>query len=282
MVLLKTLIVICGFTLCYKYLNRFKKVDKQMIREINEFKNEERGWKKNSLINKSKNLSTISMGITQEKLDMLGNPYNLNVHSYTLIKIALPIIFFIRMYSEFNNIVIALICAIPGFFLLDYMYKKRNDGDLTLLLLDLEDVYNSIMFKSSSGKTLGIALSEVYMVARRSKRLRKSLLRLSAKINMTANIEEALEDFKKQFNFTETNLFANALKQALETGLVENILEGQAMQVRRKNIAYLELRNSKIPDETIIYALLVFLGAMALILFIIGSDISNGFSQILI
>ncbi len=279
MMLLKVLIGICIFTLCYKYFNRFKKVDKQMIKEINELKNQRGG---SSSSNKNKLLEFVPKWITQDELDKLGNPYKLNVVTYTLIKIILPLIFFIRILEYTKNIFIAVVTGVLGFFLIDYMHNKRNDSDLKLLLLDLEGVYDSIIFNVRAGESLGIALSEVYTVARRSKRLRKALLRLSARINMTANIEEALEDFKKQFNFTETNLFANSLKQALETGLVENVLDGQAMQVKRQNAEYLKLRNSKIPNKIMVYGLLFTFGIIALVVFIIGSDIGNGLNQIFI
>jgi len=250
-----------------------------MIKEINELKNQRGG---SSSSNKNKLLEFVPKWITQDELDKLGNPYKLNVVTYTLIKIILPLIFFIRILEYTKNIFIAVVSGVLGFFLIDYMHNKRNDSDLKLLLLDLEGVYDSIIFNVRAGESLGIALGEVYTVARRSKRLRKALLRLSARINMTANIEEALEDFKKQFNFTETNLFANSLKQALETGLVENVLDGQAMQVKRQNAEYLKLRNSKIPNKIMVYGLLFTFGIIALVVFIIGSDIGNGLKQIFI
>lgn len=282
MIAIKILVILSIIVITYNFFYGPSKVDRKFIKEINEIINENGDDVGDKLAIREKLVYFIPFKITQEELNKMGDPFpiHLDLFGYTLLKIGFGILFFIGLYVRFNNLIIGIIGIPIGFWLLDLVYKRSNKKDLDFIRLDLERVYNSLRFSIRSGESLGVALSNVYIVARRSARLRNALLRLAAKINMTADIEGALDDFKGRFNFDETNLFADSLKQALETGLVENVLEGQSIQLNRKNTEYINTQNEKIDKILFVYGGLIFAGAMALVFMITFGEVGNSLKQI--
>jgi len=277
-------IILSILIICYNFFYKPSKVDKKFIKEINQIKNGKGGDIEQKETIREKVILLIPFKTTQEELNRMGDPFpiHLDLFGYTVLKIIVGILFFVGLYTRFSNLIIGIIGIPIGFWLLDLLYKRSNKRDLDFIRLDLEDAYNSLRFSIRSGKSLGIALANVYMAVRRSERLRKALLRLAAKINMTADIEGALNDFKGRFNFNETNLFADSLKQALKTGLVENVLEGQSIQLNRKNTEYRNTQIEKIDTQLLIFAGLITLGAIALVFMVIISELGNSMNQIFI
>lgn len=279
---LKIFITLSMIIICYKFLYRPSKADKKFIKEINEIKNGKGGDIGYKETIRKKMVLFAPFKTTEEELNKMGDPFpiHLDLLGYTVLKIGLGILFFIGLYVRFENLIIGIIGIPIGFYLLDWIYKRSNKRDLDFIRLDLEEVYNSLRFSIRSKESLGIALANAYTGARKSERLRKALLRLAAKINMTADIEGALDDFKNRFDFDETNLFANSLKQALKTGLVENVLQGQAVQLNRKNTEYRNTQIEKVDKPLYIYGGAIFIGAMALVFMITFAEVGNSLNQI--
>lgn len=267
---LLSLVGISIFIFCYKYLGRVKKTQKQMIKEI---KNLEKSSDTDTSDIKKHVYKMVSWDGIQEKLNKTGNPLNLTPIRYIIRKVLLGILFFFSMYNRFNNIFLGILAAPVGFYLVDFLQFIRSKNEINIIRLDLADIYDSILYDVRVGNQLGIALPKAYESCRRSKRLRMELIKLAAEINMTADIELALDKFEKKFNYVDISLFVNSLKQSLKTGLIESVLEGQADQLKRKNTNYLKTLNNKIPKKSLVPAGIFFAAVMATILFTMGSDI---------
>lgn len=279
--IIRTILFLTLLIICYELLFRQRRSDIKYIREIKKIKDEE----VQELRYKREWMKLLPFKITQEELDKLGNPFSfikINLPGYYILKSALGAFFFIGLYARFKSISLGILGIPLGFYFLDWIYKRNNVKDLDLIRLDLEEVYNSLRFSIRSGESIGVALANVYRSARRSERLRKALLSMAAKINMTADVESALDEFKNKFNFDETTLFANSLKQSLQTGLVENIINGQCVQVSRKNTEYRNSMIDKIDKELFMLCGLVFLGAITLVFIVTIAEVGNSFNQIFI
>lgn len=278
--ILRAILFLTLLIICYELLFRQRRSEKRHIQEIKKIKDEEI----QEVRNKREWMKLLPFKMTQEELDKLGNPlpFKINLPGYYILKSALGAFFFIGLYARFNSISLGVLGIPLGFYFLDWIYKRNNIRDLDLIRLDLEEVYNSLRFSIRSGESIGVALANVYRSARRSERLRKALLSMAAKINMTADVESALDEFKNKFNFDETTLFANSLKQSLQTGLVENIINGQCVQVSRKNTEYRNSMIDKIDKELFILCGLVFLGGIALLFIVTIAEVGNSLNQIFI
>lgn len=279
MIFLKLFIMLSLLILLYTVLSGLNKTDKKIIKEISWMQGDKGGESNWSIKGNFKKLPFV---MTEEELNQMGDPFPFHVNyiGYIFLKIACAVLFFIGLYGRAGNVYVAILGIPLGFWVIDWIYKRSNKNELDLVRLDLEDVYNSLRFNVRSGETLGDALTNVSSVVKRSKRLKVQLIKLAAEINLTANIEKALLSFGKQFNYDEIKLFVQCIQQSLVTGIFDNVLEGQATQLSRKNEQYRERKNEGIDKEMLIWAMLYFLGAMAIIFILMTSHIGDAMNQI--
>lgn len=216
---------------------------------------------------------------TQKQLDQLGNLFKLKPLSYLLIKFLMAVLVFFSIMKRFNSIILGILATPVGFFFLDFLYNRSNRNDLDLIRLDFADIDNLLILKKKTGVVIGKALSEIYKSARKSKRLRNALLIMAAQINITGRVDEALNDFEDKFNFKETSDFARCIKSSIDTGLIEEELEGHARSINRDKRLYQKSKVRQIDTVVMIAGLLIFFGVSALILSTILADLGSGASS---
>lgn len=217
---------------------------------------------------------------TQKQIDQLGNLWNLNPVSYLLIKFLMAILIFLSIMKRFNSIILGILVMPMGFFFLDFLYYRSNKNDLDLIRLDFSDIDNLLILKKKTGVVIGKALSDIYKSARKSKRLREALLTMAAQINITGRVDEALSNFEDKFNFKETSDFVRCIKSSIDTGLIEEELEGHSRSINRDKIIYQKSKIRSIDRFVMIAGLLIFFGVFALILVTVLTELSSGMGSI--
>lgn len=279
MIFLKLFIMLSLLVLLYTALSGPNRTDKKILKEISYMQGNKGGESNWSIKGKLKKLPFI---MTEEELSQMGDPFpfHINYIGYIFLKIACAILFFIGLYGRIDNVYVAILGIPLGFWVIDWAYKRSNKNELDFIRLDLEDVYNSLRFNVRSGEGLGEALTNVSDVVKRNERLKVQLIKLAAQINLTANVEKALVSFGKRFNYDEIKLFVQCIQQSLVTGIFDNVLEGQATQLSRKNEQYRERKNEGIDKEMLVWGMLYFLGAMGLIFIIVTSHVNDAMKQI--
>lgn len=219
---------------------------------------------------------------SKKQLDQLGNPFpfRLNPISYMIAKLVMAAVAFISIMQRFNSIFLGIIAIPLGFFSIDYLQHRSNKNDLDLIRLDFADIDNILILKKKTGVVIGKALIEVYNAARNSKRLREALLIMAARINFTGRIDEALQEFQDRFNFTETSDFVKCIKSSLDTGLIEEELEGHARSINRDKKLYMRKKIRSIDSIIMISGLLILFGVVGLVFATILPEVGSRVNSI--
>lgn len=223
-------------------------------------------------------------------LKIKGNPYKLTPVSYYMIKIGLALIVFTRIMTYKNELLImifrsrfisAIFLSVIGYFAVDMLYYLNNKDDNKRIKQDLPDVYDSLNIQTSGGVELGLALTEVYDVPSKSKRLRKHLGELAAEINITKNPYVALKHFASNFDGSdEIDIFVYTVAQSLQTGKSEEAFDGQSEILKTNNIFMVQEQTKEIKSYLFMIGVLIFLGVSALIVFSFVNQIGSNLDQI--
>lgn len=221
-------------------------------------------------------IQKIPFAKTQKQLDQIGNPFKLNPISYLILKLLIVIIVFISVKNRTNNLTLAFISIPIGFFFIDFLHYRSNKNDLDLIRLDFADIDNILILKKKTGVVIGKALADLYKTSKKSKRLREALLIMAAKINFTGRVDDALQEFKNKFNFIETSDFVKCIQSSLETGLIEEELEGHARSINRDKKLYIKQKIRGIDTIIMIFGMLVMFGIVGLVVVTLLPQLNAG------
>lgn len=222
----------------------------------------------------------------RDRLDKLGNPFNLTAEKYIALKIIIPIFMFIYLMICNSSsatpvrIAQAALAAFVGFFIIDFVYYLGNKDDMNKIRLDLEDVTNLINLQTVSGAPLANALTKAYEVCK-LKRFKKSLIRLSARINLTKNLEKSLNEFNAEYDMPEIDTFVSLLKESIDSGVSEENMDDFSSTLNALNTIYQDKKTNRIDDKMVLVGFVLLLGIAALILFAVYSLLSGTAGQIL-
>ncbi|MCR3759368.1 type II secretion system F family protein [Clostridium felsineum] len=268
-VVLNTALLICMLIIAY-YIRRTVKF---------RFSKQYRNIKKSNEGNKKATFSLVKYFNThkiEKKLIVCGNPLKLTVNRYILLKILLAVILFITGFSYIGiNLLgfnIALITAMLGFFSVDIVNYLSNEDDKNKIRLDLADVYDLISIQTVAGVNLGHALLEAHTVCK-SKRFKKSLIRLAAKINLSKNIEMALNEFNNEYDMHEIDSFVALMKERLSSGISEQAIDDQSSALKAVNSFYTASETEKIDMYILIISMLLLGGIIAIVYYAIGVNL---------
>jgi len=232
-----------------------------------------------SIFHKLKLPKSLNMEYTENKLYKCGNPLHLTPVSYWLLKILIAIgLFFSSMQihllgkSYIANIVTSILFAVLGFYIVDIINYFNNKDDINKIRMDLADVYDLINLQTIAGVNIGPALVEAYTVCK-NKRLKKSLIKLAAKINLSKNMERALDDFNSEYNIPEVETFVSTIKECIGTGLYEETIDDQSSSLKTVNALYVEGQTEKIDMYMLLIDVLMFIGILAVVFFVVAGNL---------
>jgi hypothetical protein len=150
-------------------------------------------------------------------------------------------------------IVIAFASMKPAIALLVWVWMFKSP-DLILasqakknnlkLQKNIYKIYRFLNNQITSGVRVADAVKTVYTVAD-DPMIRAGLIEVSAKFQLTNDIERSMEEFKKRFNVCEVDSLTIALKQGIDTGNNAGILERQETYMFNKYFGYIQAETEK-------------------------------------
>ncbi|URZ06726.1 type II secretion system F family protein [Clostridium felsineum] len=265
--IIKLILLICSLIIAY-YLRCFIK-----LKFNSKYKKAKPEY---SPIEKTNTINFFNRKLIEEKLVKCGNPFKLNVKSYMFLKLfillggAVAAVQYIGASTK--GLIGGLVAAILGFFSVDIVNYLSNEDDKNRIRLDLADVYDLVSLQTVAGVNIGHALLEVHTVCK-SKRLQKSLIKLAAKINLSKNIEKALNEFNSEYDMPEIDTFVAIIKESLSSGLKEEIIDDQSAALKAVNSFYTASETEKIDIYVLVISMLLLGGILGMVYYGIGSDL---------
>lgn len=284
-IVLKLVFLACIIVLSF-YLRKFLKFHfNSKYREVKY--GESLNLRKNkNLFHRFKLPRGLSMEYTEDKLEKCGNPIHLTPVSYWILKVLLFIgLFFSSMQTQplgknyIVNIIFSTAFGILGFFIINIINYLNNKDDLNKIRMDLADVYDLINLQTMAGVNIGHALVEAYTVCK-NKRLKKSLIKLAAKINLSKNIEKALDDFKDEYNMSEIETFVSTMKECINSGTYEETIDDQSSSLKTVNAFFIEKQTEKIDMWMLLIDMLMFMGILAVVFFVVAGNLMQSGNSI--
>lgn len=206
-----------------------------------------------------------------------GNPLNLDVGGYILVKFSISILLFtITIFKK--NIIISLILLVVGFFLIDIIYLINNYTDNAKIKMELPDLYDLIDIQVSAGVFLGNVLVESYIVVE-NRRLKKALEEMAAEINLTKNIENSLTNFNKKFKSIDIDCFVTGIKQS-QIKMSTEMIEELSKSIKEENLVSIDQKNDNIENKIILIQVLIYIGVIMVVLFTLFTELSGTWTSL--
>ena len=212
---------------------------------------------------KKKNSGYFSYERIEKYLKKNGNPLKLSPGGFLICKMLISIIIFIIFSS---NVIFALLLSVLGFYLIDFIIYESNKSDMKKIRIQLVNIYDFLSIQTAAGVFVGNALTESYLMAE-NKRLKTALAELCAEINLTKDVEGALDKFGECFNSIEIDSFILVVKQSLKTGKIQKALEDLSSSQKDANLVLIQEHTDKINIVKDIIQMMMYFGILALIMF---------------
>lgn len=210
----------------------------------------------------------------QKKLIRCGNPLKLNASRYIFTKVAVAVVMLIVLLQQIGISIKGFIfsgaVSVLGFFLVDIINYISNEDDKNKIRMDLADVYDLVTLQTVAGVSIGHALLEAYTVCKNS-RFKKSLIRLAARINLSKNIEKALDNFNEEYDMPEIDSFVALIKESISSGISEDALDDQSASLKAINSIYTASQTEKIDMYVLAISMMLLSGIVMLVYYVIGS-----------
>ena len=213
-------------------------------------------------------------------LSKQGYPFNLNVISYFVFKLFLAMLFFIAGIVNYHSIVIAVVFAAIGYFLIDVFILSRRKSRDSEICTDLMNVTSSICLQLSAQVSLKNSLKKQYENCK-NKDFKKALLEFSTKYELSElNITEATKALEDKFDLLEVRMFCRALETYNETTQIEEVLDNLGQTLKKKNVEKIR-QNTMTKIIYITFGVIVALGNIILITFYpLFVGIGQGFNSV--
>lgn len=217
----------------------------------------------------------------EKRLDKLGNPFKLTAKKYIAFKIILPIFLFVSTIENYHNfsifisILLGVFAALIGFYFIDIIYYLSNVDDRNKIKLDLADIVDLIALQTTAGVPFASALTKAYEVCR-LKRFKKSLIKLSARINLTKDVSKSLDKFNDEYDIPEIDTFTSIMKSSVENGVSEEALDDFSSSLKSTNAIYQDRQTKKIDGWILLVSIMIMTGIFGIIYFAVFSMVSSG------
>jgi tight adherence protein C len=205
-----------------------------------------------------------------------GNPLSLSPGGFIITKFISSMIIFVIFLS---NPFLAVLLAFAGFYLIELIIFLDNRSEMKKIKIQLTDVYDFLNIQTSAGVFIGSALTEAYLMVK-NKRLKRALAELCAEINLTKNINTALDKFEQNFNSVEIEAFTLTIKQSLITGKIEQALNDLSNSQKEMNLIIIQEQTESIKIYKDIIQVMMYVGILSMVFFGLITEISQGWSTI--
>ena len=149
--------------------------------------------------------------------------------TYVFIKFGFALAF-LMIGTLFLNVLIGVVLAILGFFLLDILLKVSNSIDNQKMMNDLKLFCAVLNIQTLSGTSIASALAEGYSIVKHP-RLKNALVELSSKIFAHQNFNESVDEFNEMFSNKYIDSCCTILKQSQDSGKSSKLLKSLSNQI---------------------------------------------------
>lgn len=217
------------------------------------------------------------------KLKRKGAYYVLQEHInpaiYIVIKVMTTLLFIFVSLSFSNNIILAILFAILGFFLFDILLSFSNNNDNDEMLSDIKDVVDILKIQTNAGIHLSESLITCYRTVK-NKRLKYELIELVNQIMLTNDIETSIRRFNNRFENEYIDMICVMILQAQESGYSVQIMKDMSTQLSDLQKAINIKRQESLDRKVQILELLVFVGLLGTCIYGMALELSKALTNI--
>lgn len=216
---------------------------------------------------------------TRNRLEKRGNYLKITPSIYYLIKIfAIVLQIVILVFGKTINI-FSFILPVLTFFFIDIMYFLKNMEDNEEILNDLPKVYNILEINTYAGEGIETSISQLHEVVK-NKRFKEKLIKLSAEILITKQINQALDNFKNSFTLVEVDSLCLGLTQSLDSGKNKDFITNQRDILEKRNLNGKDIQTKRNNFKFIISTFIIFTGVTGILIFSFYSQIFKNISKL--
>lgn len=171
------------------------------------------------------------------------------------------------MHSSMAEILV-IIAAVIGWFFLDLYLRLSNKSSNDEMMPDICEMSRSVLYGKRGGQYIADALRDSVMVVE-NKRLKTALIKLRNDIEANKSLDEALEEFERNFSNGEIAAFATVIRSLQTTGQVDEALNTLESNIEREQVGVNKRRCVILENKTMMYVMLIAFDILAVILYCI-------------
>lgn len=240
---------------------------------------------KDAIFSLKKHLKSLNFYFTKNKfydgirqsLIVINYENRMEKEEFLFLQEFISVIFFILFLHIFNNLVLALILCIFGFFVPVVILQTKVRNKRENILKELPDGMDMIAANIESGLSINQA---IFRYANKNKNLFSEELQfILQKVQLGRSFEEALRELDEKLGIKEISFFVNSFIQAEKSGgNIKKIIKDQAEEIRKKRFQYLKKKAYEAPVKLLIPLILFIFPVIFIVLFgPIVIRILNGF-----
>lgn len=173
---------------------------------------------------------------------------------YLALITVIPVLAFVLVsLIAFPNLIGALVLALYIPATVEIIMRSKRKAIIREFQMSSYKIYKYLHNQISAGVQVSDAIKSVYEVTN-DKKLRLILIKLAGAYGRTLDIEFALEEFRTYFNLPEAQTLAVALKQGIDTGDNQGILQKQEEVMFGKYVDFMQAETDACKSRSIMAA----------------------------
>lgn len=163
---------------------------------------------------------------------------------------------------------IAAAVGIIGWFFLDLYLRFSNKSSNDEMMADICEMSRSVLYGKRGGQYIADALKDAVLVVE-NKRLKTALFKLRNDLDSNMSMDEALEEFERNFSNGEISAFCTVIKSLQSTGQVDEALNTLENNIEREQVGVNKRRCVILENKTMMYVMMIAFDILAVILYCI-------------
>ena len=158
--------------------------------------------------------------------------------------------------------------GIIGWFFLDLYLRFSNKSSNDEMMADICEMSRSVLYGKRGGQYIADALKDAVLVVE-NKRLKTALIKLRNDLDSNMSMDEALEEFERNFSNGEISAFCTVIKSLQSTGQVDEALNTLESNIEREQVGVNKRRCVILENKTMMYVMMIAFDILAVILYCI-------------
>ena len=179
----------------------------------------------------------------------------------------------------FINPLFVIVGFLLGYYMVSFYFEYENKNDSKDMMDDVAAMFGIVSLQLRNGVYLSQVIYECYLNTTHP-RLKKALLELSLEMEKFGNVKEAAVSFRSKFEDKYLDSFSKTLEQSEETGNAVDLLKDLENQVEGINEAIAIREEQKVNNTAFFMQTLVFLGALAFMVYVLFSMFSSSMKDL--